>query len=110
MKRLIFQNENFQFMEYSGVGVNDTEYQALRVDRIGNAEKYMVDVELNFKFPNFNGDFVKYKYYDATVTYGSSNRIPKLEEVEEFIEVLQDGIAFARYINKWLDENPEYKA
>lgn len=110
MRRIIFKNENFQFIEYSGIGMSDTEYQALRVDRIGKAEEYAVDVRLNSKFADFNGDFVKYKYYDATVDYGLVTKSLSLKEVEEFIEVLQDGIAFARSINKWLDENPEYKA
>ena len=30
MRRVIFQNENFQFIEHRGTGINDTEYQALK--------------------------------------------------------------------------------
>lgn len=62
-------------MEYSGTGINDTEYQALKVIRIGKAEEYVVEIRLNFQWLDFNG-----------------------------------GFAFARSINRWLDENPECEA
>ena len=97
-------------MEYSGTGINDTEYQALKVISIGKAEEYVVEVRLNFQWLDFNGGFEKYKYYDAVVAYGFGSKSLTLKETEEFIEVLQDGTAFARSINTWLDNNPEYKA
>lgn len=110
MERIIFQNEHFQFIEYSGTGINDTEYQALKVMSTGKAEEYVVEVRLNFQWLDFNGGFEKYKYYDAVVAYGFGSKSLSLKETEEFIEVLQNGISFARSINRWLDENPEYKA
>jgi hypothetical protein len=97
-------------MEYSGTGINDTEYQALKVISVGKAEEYVVEVRLNFQWLDFNGGFEKYKYYDAVVAYGFGSKSLSLKETEEFIEVLQDGIAFARSINRWLNNNPEYKA
>ena len=32
------------------------------------------------------------------------------KQVKECREALEDSIAFAMYINTWLDNNPEYKA
>ena len=97
-------------MEYNGIGINDTEYQALKVMSVDKAEDCVVEIRLNFQWLDFNGGFEKYKYYDAVVAYGFGSKSLSLKETEEFIEVLQDGIAFARSINRWLDENPEYKA
>lgn len=85
-------------------------YRGKKVISIGKAEEYVVEIRLNFQWLDFNGGFEKYKYYDAVVVYGFGSKSLSLKETEEFIEVLQNGIAFARSINKWLDENPEYKA
>ena len=109
MRETIFSNSNFVFFMYSGIGINDTPYKALEVASIGDADKYVVEVRLNFnKIPAFTGEPTLYKYIDATVSYGLSSREYTLEDTKNFITILQDAIEFAERINAWLSENPEW--
>ena len=108
MRETIFSNSNFIFFMYSSVGTNDTHYKALEVASIGDADKYVVEVRLNFKMPSFIGEPVQYKYTDAVVSYGLSSRHCTLDDTKNFITILQDAIEFAERINTWLSENPEW--
>lgn len=113
MERIIFQNENFQFIEYSTCiynGINDAVHEGLRVRSIGKAEEYMIEIKLNSEILVYNDNLVEHKYLDAIVEQTCSlNLTLTSKQVKECREVLQDSIVFAMYINSWLDENSEYK-
>lgn len=108
MRETIFSNSNFIFLKYSGVGINDTPFESLRVASIGDADKYVVEVRLNSAMLVFTGEPVQYKYKDATVSYGLSSRQYTLEDTKNLISLLQDAVEFAERINDWLSENPEW--
>ena len=114
MERIIFQNENFQFIEYSICiynGINDAVHEGLRVRSIGKAKEYAIEIILNSELLIYNGDLVEHKYLDAIVEQTCSlNSALTSEQAKECREVLEDSIVFAMCINTWLDNNPEYKA
>lgn len=110
MERIIFQNENFQFIEYS-ICINDAVHQGLQVRSIGKAKEYMIEIKLNSELLIYDNNLMEHKYRDAIVEQTCSlNSILTSEQAKECREVLQDRIVFAMYINSWLDENSEYKA
>ena len=110
MERLIFQNENFQFIEYSTC-INNAVHQGLRVRSISKAEEYMIEIKLNSELLVYGDNIVEHKYFDAIVEQTCSlNSTLTSEQAKECREVLRDSIVFAMYINSWLDENSEYKA
>lgn len=108
MRRVIFQNENFQFIEYSGTGINDTEYQALKVISIGKAQEYDISIIMDLRFTAKTGGNDKYDYCYIQ----SSTKIEQLTltQQEEFAETLLEAVHFSKSIFEWLDNNPEYKA
>ena len=112
MERIIFQNENFQFIEYSTCiynGINNAVHEGLRVRSIGKAKEYAIEIILNSELLIYD-DLVEHKYHDAIVKQTCSlNSTLTLEQSKECREALQDSIVFAMYINTWLDENSEYK-
>lgn len=114
MERIIFQNENFQFIEYSTCiynGINDAVHEGLRVRSIGKAEEYMIEIKLNSELLVYDDNLVGHKYLDAIVEQTCSlNLTLTSEQAKECRETLEDSIVFAMYINSWLDENSEYKA
>lgn len=114
MERIIFQNENFQFIEYSTCiynGINDAVHEGLRVRSIGKAKEYAIEIILNSELLMYNGNLVEHKYLDAIVEQTCSlNSTLTSEQVKECREALQDSIVFVMYINTWLNNNPEYKA
>mgnify|MGYP007007196381 CR=1 FL=1 len=110
MERVIFQNENFQFIEYSTC-INNAVHQGLRVRSIGKAEEYMIEIKLNSELLIYDDTLVEHKYLDAIVEQTCSlNSTLTSEQAKECRETLEDSIVFAMYINSWLDENSEYKA
>ena len=108
MREVIFSNSNFVFFMYSGVGINDTPFESLRVASIGDADKYVVEVRLNSNMLVFTGEPVCYKYKDAIVSYGLSSRQYTLEDTKNLINILQDVVEYAERINSWLSENTEW--
>lgn len=105
MRETIFSNSNFIFFKYSGVGVNDTPFESLRVASIGDADKYAIEVRLNTDMQVFTGKPVQYKYHDAVVSYGLPSRQYTLDDTKNFINILQDAVEFAERINQWLSED-----
>lgn len=114
MERIIFQNENFQFIEYSTCiynGINDAVHEGLRVRSIGKAKEYMIEIKLNSELLIYDDTLVEHKYLDAIIEQTCSlNSTLTSEQAKECRETLEDSIVFAMYINSWLDENSEYKA
>lgn len=107
---IIFEDPYFALRKRYGVGMNDTPYEALEVISKAIPEKYVVEIRLESYHPAFEGEPVKYEYRKdpATVAHGMAMRQETLEDTEEYIEVLEDAVAFARKVNNWINQNPDY--
>ena len=106
VRETIFEDEYFDFVETHGIGVNDTPWSGLAVVSKGLAVKHVVEIRLNSKgMPEYNGDPIEYEYKDAYVTHGMRATMDTLEETEEYIEVLEDAVDFARRVNEYLYRN-----
>ena len=112
MEKKIFENENFKLVEYSGRGIENTPYRALRVDSKGKAKKHVVSIDLQSDDHDFIGKPVHYHYYiDGTnVGHGMRCATDTLFETLEYAEVLKDAVLFAEKVNQWIDANREWKA
>lgn len=107
---VIFEDEYFELRKDSGVGMNDTKWEGLKVVSKGAAVDYVVQIRLASKNADFDGTPVKYEYFDspATVVHGMSLRNETLEDTEEYISILEDAVDFAYRVNDWIRQNPDY--
>lgn len=101
--KVLFSDPYFSLVEDSGIGINNTPWEGLYVISKGPAEKHVVEIRLKTKgFPDFNGEPVTYQYSDVEVAHGMRSTSDTLEDTEEYIEVLEDAVAFAKKIKKYL--------
>ena len=107
---VIFEDPYFALRKRSGIGVNNTPYEQLEVISKSTPAKYVVEIRLDAYYSDFNGEPVKYQYRNspATVAHGMAMRTETLEDTIEYIDVLEDAVAFARKVNSWINANPDY--
>lgn len=108
---VIFEDEYFTFTKARGIGMNDTPWYGLTVKtKEGTpAKKHVVEIRLNsMGMPDYNGEPITYQYSDAYVAHGMRQTMDTLEDTEEYIDVLEDAVDFARRVNEWLYRSPEY--
>lgn len=111
MNKIIFENDNFAFVEIHGIGTKDTPFAMLEVESKGLAEKHVVEIGLASDYQNFDGEPIQYRY-DADGTYvkhGMRMKIDTLDETLEYVAVLKDAVNFAKRVNTWLFAHPEWK-
>lgn len=100
---VIFEDDMFTFRKESGIGVNNTPWEGLKVDSKGLAEKHVVEVRLNTKgSPAFDGEPVKFQYKDAYVSHGMRERMDTLDDTRDYIDVLENALVFAERVNDWI--------
>ena len=114
MREVIFTEGDFTLVKESGIGMRDVPWELLRILSDGNAEKHVIEIRLDssYRSPNFEGKSVKYTYGpDAVeVSHGMRTRKDTLAETEEYIEALEAAVAFARKVQKYIDESDEWRA
>lgn len=106
---VIFEDPWFSFQRVSGIGMNDTPYKDLRVKSKGLADKHVVEIRLSrpTSTPAFDGTPGEYTYRTAYIAHGMRGVSDSLEDTEEYIEVLEDAVAFARKVIRWLRTHNE---
>ena len=92
------QNNLFVLIKRSGVGINNTPWSGYQVVRQGDAERFVVDVDLVVASQDFVGQPVQIHYYDVRVRHGMSYRVEDLEDTERYIEILKEAVDFAKKI------------
>jgi len=103
---VIFSSEYFDFIREEGIGINNTPWSGLAVVSKGLAKKHVVEIRLNtIGFPSFDGEPVVYKYRDCEIAHGMRSVKETLEDTEEYIDVLEAALDFARDVNDWLKVN-----
>lgn len=107
---VIFEDENFIFRKESGVGMQDTPWNGLRVDSKGLAEKHVVEVRLTPVNSDFNGEPITFRYRDVYVGNGMRSVVSTLDETLELSDVLADAVDFAYRVIDWIRDNDEYNA
>ena len=99
----IFEDEYFDFIEVSGIGMNDTPWSGLEVKSKGLADKYVIGIQLqSSNWPKFKGEPVQWTYKNAYVNQGMRSATNTLDETREVIKVLEDAVDFAERINEYL--------
>ena len=98
MREVIFSEGDFTLFKESGIGNKDTPWNGLVVKSEGLAEKHVVEVRLDSDFQSFNGEPVKYMYYNIYIAHGMRMKSDTIEETKEYIQVLQDAIEFAKKV------------
>lgn len=108
-KLLTSTNGNFSLYKKQGVGRNDTCYENLEVISDGLADKHVVEVRLESDIYQYVGKPVKYQYSDVYIAHGMRMDRDSIEDIREYISVLEEAIDFTLVIRKFLDDNPEWK-
>jgi len=103
----IFEDENYIFKKEHGIGVNDTPYYGLAVKAKNGspADKHVVQVRLNSDFPRYEGAPVGITYQGAYVAHGMRSSTDTWDDTQEYIEVLQDSLDFAKKVTQWIKHN-----
>lgn len=111
---IIFEDEYFTFTKTQRIGMNDTPLYGLTVKtKEGSpAYKHAVEIRLNPRgtshYRDFNGEPITFQYSDTYVAHGMRSTMDTLDDTEEYIDVLEDAVDFARRVNEWLYRSPEY--
>lgn len=115
MKKLIVANTNnillqsndgmFKLIRTSGIGMEDTPWEGLAVRSYGLAEKHVVDIRLDTRWTDFNGDPVSETYYNVYVSHGMRSLADTLAETQEYIDVLQSAVDFAEQVQKYMQKH-----
>lgn len=108
-REVIFTVGDFSLVHESSIGREDTPLEGLKVISDGLAEKHVVEVRLDSDFQSFNGEPVKYMYYNIYIAHGMRMKSDTIEETKEYIQVLQDAIEFAKKVEVWCKENNWWK-
>lgn len=107
-RETIFEDENFELRACHGVGVNETPWSGLEViTKEGSlAKKHAVEIRLHSKgWADFDGTPVVYQYKDCYVAHGMRSRADTLSETQEYIDVLEDALDFAKRVNDYIYNN-----
>lgn len=106
MRELIFTDGDFSLYLNTwekGEGEDKKEYQDLQIKIDGLASKHVVDVRLDYH--GFREVSTKRKYYNVYVSHGMRMTQDSLAETQEYIEVLQKAVEFAKRVETYCKEN-----
>lgn len=110
MRELIFSQGDFSLVKESGTGRNNVEWSGLKVISEGNADKHVVEVRLwSDNVPQFDKSPVVYKYSKVYVAHGMRSATDTLAETKEYIDVLTDALEFAKRVEKYINNNEEWR-
>lgn len=101
--QVIFEDEYFEFMEVSGVGVQQTPWTGLKIRSKELALKHVVEIRLIKKGnPRYDGTPVYLEYSGCHIAHGMRSSIDTLDDTKEYVMVLEDAIDFAERVNDYL--------
>lgn len=93
----------FTLISEEGVGRENTSWKGLSIIGDDLAEKHVVEIRMITKgSPDFNGEPVKYEYSGVYVAHGMRNVMDTLKDTEEYIQVLQSALDFAKGMDKYI--------
>ena len=92
------QNDLFVLIRRSGIGINNTPWSGYQVVRTGDADRFVVDIDLVAASQDFIGQPIQIHYYDVRVRHGMSYRTEDLNDTERYIEILKEAVDFAKKI------------
>ena len=104
----VSDNYNFRLCKRDSIGINDTPYEELLVKSENLADKYVIEIRLESDYHDFNGQPIKYTYYDVYIAHGMSSRKESLLDTKEYVEVLNEAIDFAYKVKDFIENNPEW--
>lgn len=105
MVETIFSEGDFTLVKESGIGMNDTPWEGLKVKSSDAAEKHVVEVRLSsVGWPQYDGTPIKYKYNpnEVEVFHGMRMTRDSFADTEEYIEVLKSALAFAKRVQNFI--------
>ena len=106
---LTSSNGNFYLYHRSGISLNNTPIEELRVQSLDLADKYVVEIRLESDYPDFDGKPKKIVYHNVYIARGTRSSQDTLVETKEYIELLNEAVDFVERINNYLDTNEEWK-
>lgn len=116
-KEIIFSEGDFTLERQWGIGMRNVPWDGLEVRSTGAADKHVISVKLNtansmILEEDEKGNPFPFRYiYDATGTYvnhGMRMCSDSLKETKEYIEALKAALNFAKRVNAWLAQHPEW--
>lgn len=108
---LTSQNGNFELVQRSGVGRNKTPWTSYEVKSKGLAEKHVVEIRIQNKDANYNGEPVELEPYYVYIAHGMRSTIDTGSDIKELISVLEEALDFKADVNTYFATNiPGYKA
>ena len=107
---------NFVLTRVEGIGRNDIPYIQLQVRSVNDGEKYVVRIDLESRWVNFDRDDpedktpIRTTYTDrVTIAHGFRSTTETLEETAEYIEVMKEALDFAYKVKEYIIDTPEWR-
>lgn len=91
----IFKSKNFKFYLISSKGIRNTPYTKPIIESVGDAKRYVLDIEFEFSDYEFEGRPINYIPKAIRINYHGYNMNSSSESVEEYINLLESAIDFA---------------
>ena len=116
-KEIIFSEGDYALERHWGMGMQDIPWDGLEVKSKGAADKHVISVRLNTANSmhleeDDEGNILPFRYiYEvdgAYVNHGMRMCSDSLKETEEYIDALKAAVEFAKRINAWLAQHPEW--
>lgn len=109
MIEVLFTEGDFSLIKESGIGRNETEWEGLSVRSDGLAKDHVVEIRLEsaIGLPSYDGTPIKYKYNPegTHIAHGMRMSTDTFKDTEKYIAVLQEALAFAKRVNKYIIDN-----
>lgn len=101
----IFTQGDFTLVKESGVGMNNTPWEGLKVISEGAADKHVVEVRLVSDYQAYDGKPIKRRYEEVYVSHGMRSQSDSFADTAEYIQVLQDALEFAKRVDRYIHDN-----
>ena len=103
---------NFSLVQESGIGMQDTPWTGYKVKRSKLADTYVVDVRIDNRWSDFNGEPVEYEPRRCEVSYGMRMAHNTVSDIRQFIALLEEAISFKQKLDDYFssqydDYDPE---
>ena len=99
---------NFRLCKKNGVGREETPFEELVVVSENLAEKHVIEIRLDSNYIPFNGQPVKYTYYDVYIAHGMRGSKDSIEDIKEYITVLEEAVKFATIVKDYIESSDEW--
>ena len=108
---ILLETENFTLVKKNGINLDGIPYEELEVipENLANEFNIAIDLESNTWLKDHsNEELIVYKYYDIIVRPRAINKRLTNDDIDKYISILKESVAFTEKVKEFLVENNLY--